>query len=520
MKEKGIRSGDPALWAFLLLNIVIRVTAALRPLQIVDNLAIFDDSYLSLTIARNIAHGLGPLYGEALTNGFQPLYVLMMAPVYHFFPDDPFVPVRIALLVLAAFDSLTLYLLFGYVSRMSRHRAVARVIALAWTFSPYVIRTTLNCLETTISVFFIVATFAAFELRRERPGVRDLFPVGLLAGVAALARIDNCFLLVAMLTILAWQHRRSMAHALPPMAAIAAGFALVVLPWFLVSYSLSGDWFPVSGKAVRFNSLADVQHHPTITTFYLPVVVHALRVLVKHNWVHGLAVASLAALLWLHPSSRRWLQSVRWKPILPFFLFSGLLVLAYTGYIQATWFFERYLYPVALCGLLAVAVVLDAAVSHSPKWVRPGWLATATAAVIVVLNLQQPYFRDVFLSAGGNDRGYMNIGIWARDHLPDGTVVGAQQSGAIGYFAQNLRVFNLDGVVNAECYRSLEERRNMEYIKARGIRYMLGWKVDSVYVAMHSAEMRPGDLEAGQPVRGFRSWGQEWYLFKVNHHGM
>ena len=56
----------------LALNLLLRCSVALRPLEYIDGLTIPDDAYLSLTIAKNIAAGLGPLYGLEHTNGFQP----------------------------------------------------------------------------------------------------------------------------------------------------------------------------------------------------------------------------------------------------------------------------------------------------------------------------------------------------------------------------------------------------------------------------------------------------------------
>jgi hypothetical protein len=76
------RAGRLLLAALLAANLAIRLAVVVRPLEFLDDLAIPDDAYLSLTLARNIARGHGPLYGLAPTNGFQPLYVFLMAPVF------------------------------------------------------------------------------------------------------------------------------------------------------------------------------------------------------------------------------------------------------------------------------------------------------------------------------------------------------------------------------------------------------------------------------------------------------
>ena len=61
-----------SFWRYSLLatGLVYRLVVALRPLKWLDGVAIPDDTYLSFTIARNLARGLGPLFGTELTNGF------------------------------------------------------------------------------------------------------------------------------------------------------------------------------------------------------------------------------------------------------------------------------------------------------------------------------------------------------------------------------------------------------------------------------------------------------------------
>ena len=96
------------LYSLLGLNFLLKFLIAIRPLKYIDNITIQDDSYLAFTIARNIAKGLGPLYGTDFTNGFQPLYVFLVAPFYALFPNNPILPVHFALIVSVIFDTLSL----------------------------------------------------------------------------------------------------------------------------------------------------------------------------------------------------------------------------------------------------------------------------------------------------------------------------------------------------------------------------------------------------------------------------
>jgi len=60
-------------------GLVFRVAVAFRPLAVLDRLFVPDDTYYTLSIARSLAHGLGPTVGGGapLTNGFQPLVAFL-----------------------------------------------------------------------------------------------------------------------------------------------------------------------------------------------------------------------------------------------------------------------------------------------------------------------------------------------------------------------------------------------------------------------------------------------------------
>ena len=50
------------------------------------------------TIAHNLAQGHGATFdGLYVTNGFHPLWQLLLVPLFAFFRDDPFTPIRAAL---------------------------------------------------------------------------------------------------------------------------------------------------------------------------------------------------------------------------------------------------------------------------------------------------------------------------------------------------------------------------------------------------------------------------------------
>ena len=45
---------------------------------------------------------------------------------------------------------------------------------------------------------------------------------------------------------------------------------------------------------------------------------------------------------------------------------------------------------------------------------------------------------------------------------------------------------------------------------------MISWKVDSMHVANHSTNFAPESLRLQKRIEGFQSYGQYWYLYRVD----
>jgi len=119
---------------------------------------LYDDSFYDFQIARHIAHGEGPTFdGANLTNGFQPLYVAFLVPIYWVAGSSETIPIHAALALSALCTVLTTYLLYRILARRTSETA-AIVAAGAWVFSSIVVRQTANGLETSVAVLMLAST--------------------------------------------------------------------------------------------------------------------------------------------------------------------------------------------------------------------------------------------------------------------------------------------------------------------------------------------------------------------------
>jgi hypothetical protein len=507
----------------LVLDLGLRVAVAARPLALIDGLTVPDDAYLSLSLARAIGRGEGPRYGLGYTNGFQPLYVFLMAPVYTLVSSEPDRPVHVALFFLALCDTLTLAVLLRLAWSWSGSLPPLLLLGAAWISSPYVAATTANGLETMLATLLLVASLAAYaRLVASRPSsvLRwHALVLGLLLGFAVLARVDSTLLALAI--ALDWL-ARVVRGGRPAWrgfflggAVVAAAAFAVNLPWLLYSYRYTGAFFPVSGRAVRFLSLDLVSGQPTFASFYGPMLVSALRQVWTRGGVFLSVAAALLVVLGFHARTQRAMALAPVAGLLrPAALYVVLMIAAYAFFIFTPWYYDRYLFPLAVVALVALAAVFDRVLAVLPAGAGRV-LAVVLVAGVLALNLADGEMMALFRSEPRHDLGYRELGLWARDNFPRGSIVGAPQSGALGYFADDLVVVNLDGVVNAACLEALQAGRVLAYARAVGVEYVVGWHMNVSFLERHSSDFQPGDLVKVRKIEGFQSWGRDWMVYRL-----
>ncbi len=111
----------------------------------------------------------------------------------------------------------------------------------------------------------------------------------------------------------------------------------------------------------------------------------------------------------------------------------------------------------------------------------------------------------------------LSLFLGRRDNIPNGSIVGSSQTGALGYFASNLKVINLDGVVNKRCFEALKEKKDIEYIRQMKIEYIIGRQENIDFIRRESASIKPDDLVFIRSIDSFKSWWDTWHLYGVKY---
>ena len=497
---------NPALLVVLAAAAAVHLAvAALDFPTLARNGFLYDDSFYDFQIARHIAHGEGASFdGTHLTNGFQPLYVAMLVPMYWAAGSNETLPIHAALVLSALCAVASAYLLYRILARRVSETA-AIVSAALWAFSPIVVRQAANGLETSLAALMFAATVFYYleNIRRdERVERRRLVLMGLLSGMCILARADLGFLVLAMgLDFLLLRRARRAGHAWRgEIATIGATCLIVCLPWMAYGYFAVGSPFPESGRATRFlaiayapffhmgphSMMADgptgtfVAEHfersietlkviPALHPFFrgatkLGERLHAARPTEYVADAVGIMLLAAFALWWL---KRRRTVEGRESREFEFLLgFAAMMIAAYSTFVFGVFFFLRYYYPVYFVGMIFAGIALhDAIAFFQSRSLRVRGLALAGTGVYAVSLLFMGYtsaFRSTPVYR------FYDAAKWIKTHTDASDTIGVFQSGAIGYLSGR-RVINLDGKVNREAFAALREGKLSSYVRTAGI---------------------------------------------------
>lgn len=184
----------------IVVYIFAHIVAAFSPVNSVLNWYSSDDAFYYYKVAENITTGHGVTFdGVNPTNGFHPLWMLVCIPVFSLARFDLILPLRVLVGISALFNLGTTILLFRLLRRFI-NSLIAAVAAIFWAFFPPIHAAIVQGgVESSISAFFVsLLLFLAVKWRSEQLSGRRLTILGIVAGLAVLARLDNIFVVMLL----------------------------------------------------------------------------------------------------------------------------------------------------------------------------------------------------------------------------------------------------------------------------------------------------------------------------------
>ena len=449
-----------------------------------DNRVVADDAFYYFTIARHLAAGHGATFdGLAPTNGFHPLWLLLLTPVFSLtnaLRAGSWVGVHLALSLCALLDLLSGVLLWRLLQRLGRPRG-ARWAAAVWFLSPVTVLLSLRGLESALNValFAVWLQVLVWALEDGAPDARRGALVGLVTGLAFLARTDNGPLLgltLAVITLLSWLAARDVWRRLLRFF-VAAGLtaATIALPWFVWNLVTFGTPWQVSGAAKLAN--------PQIFGHVPAALDQRLRYLAAFVWVPAYFAAGESMKHRAAFTLVAWVEWLALAALLPGLLLAllrprnavlrplALGLLAYLGAHAVVYALVLRTYVVWYATVPTFILVLLAgglAVDESARRLGARWrtaLAIVMAGAGVAIFAQ--YFHATQVKPRGEELVVRPILTKIARQAPGTRTVGVFNAGAAGYFAPEIGPFtvvNLDGLVNNPSVEAWQAGRYFEYL--------------------------------------------------------
>lgn len=111
--------------------------------------ALPDDAFYYFQIARNLANGRGASFdGLSPTNGFHPLWLALITPLFAGGASDSDTSIRVALALGTACSILTAIVVYAVARRLTGDAVAAALAAVCYSLNPSVVLEAMNGLET------------------------------------------------------------------------------------------------------------------------------------------------------------------------------------------------------------------------------------------------------------------------------------------------------------------------------------------------------------------------------------
>lgn len=431
-----------------------------------------DDSFYYFQPASLMARGYVPSFDAVNPgNGFHPLWMWMLVPIFKLKTVNADLPVHLALLLGGLLYVATGFLIYRILKTAAVDGIYAALAGGTFPLWPSAITTAADGEVTPITVLVLAAGTYYYLRLISKPAAtfRDGLTLALFAALVVLARADN-IIAVALFAVhyLTLKRTENKIAGLALVAAVTAGTTAGWLGWL---YAFSGELFPTSGTAVPLMTKAAVwRDWPSAAGG----VISGIRLI--HGWLPSFLsyfpgkevilvfyVIVIGVALW-RPGKFNTFARVL------FLLIIFVITIFIINAAVRRYFRHWHLGAAFLVNQLAFWFGLYYLFRHFRWHRRVAYVVAGVFAVLFVVDgfwtARHPYYPwQKEMLAGGR---------WAAAQAP--TLVGAFNGGIIAYYAAD-NVVNLDGNMNVGSYRALRERRLYDYCKRAGVRYIADYEV-------------------------------------------
>jgi len=458
------------LFGLLIIAAMLRFWVAWQPVEVLVTKNLPDDAFYYFVIARNLVNlGSPSLDGQSITNGFHPLWFVLILPIFAWTRVGAELPIHITLSLASLLDVGSVFLLARLAAILLRDWRAGLVAGWIYSINPVVILQATNGLETSLGIFTALLFLSTFHAwLTQHLGEKLTMLAGFGGGLMFLARTDSIFLFAASMIAALWYWNKTKRIYSVFRAAIAA--LITVSPWLAWNQLNLGKIFQDSGEAVPYviHQKFSAEWGPGLGAFLAQSTRQLFDLTV---WLRGdftglpLFIGIVFWLIALILLIRRWSiipNRLEIAILLPILVASVLLILAHAGFrwYPRPWYFVPSSVGFALCFAISTHNYL-----REKRYVVP--LVAFLSAVFLLTG-------QIFWNVGYYpwQRIMLQASQWLSHTLGKGETAAAFNAGILAYY-NSPKVVNLDGVVNHQAYKAIQARALIDYAKTRKVDYLI-----------------------------------------------
>jgi hypothetical protein len=421
-----------------------------------------DDGYYYLQIAWHIAHGHGFTFdGIHHTNGFHPLWQLVLVPFFWFFEEKSLVPYLVSVLQLLLY-ALSGWLIYRAVYRQTYKESVA-LFAMAmmllnvWFF----FKGAMTGMETAI-VLLLLGT-ALIKLNDPQ---NEVLRFGIILMLLVAARLEMVVFVIAISLLMPVYLKQKTVY-------IGLFAALYLSAYFVINKIFCDHPFPISGTIKTYRGRERLLEFLTgeSTRFWdhLSDNLTALLTLNKFDIKIGLFLLFffLIYYIWIYVHAETRLRLF----ILTILGTTTAMVLSYSalyGNVLETW--KYYWLPVLYLNIFLFSCSLTLLSSSLRR-------VLMLCLIGLTLVFSWIYFKDmkrtILFKISHSEHPRHEMVAYINHNLPEHAILGSWDAGYLGYYCQRTLI-NLDGLVNNYEIVPYLRNKNMDaYIDKNGIDYLV-----------------------------------------------
>ena len=479
-----------------------------------------DDAFYYYKTAQNIIDGKGFTFdGFGKTNGFQPLWLIVLLPVFFIIRNDLITPLRLIIGLQMLFSIGAALILY----RSLQHyfsKATSFLMALVWGMLPAIHGlTNQGGMESGINAFFIIlfwsqANQVVENFQGFKKPLRQLIGLSGLAVLTLFSRLDNVFyvyLMGAWIILRLWKTpdnkpKFSWRRLIELGFAYFTPLTLALSGYMLFNKVYFGSFMPVSGTIKRWWGTLNytVYGYPpedlqawmgeifstnkNIGPFSVVAgIVQNLKEWITNSWsfdflsgqtAFGILIVLLLFLIGVMIYFQRdFVKKLFWRwNIIPILASCAFHIAYYKGMGQVAqkkwyWILETFLV------FLVVAILIESLFKILSQW-RYGRVMTIVLIVLAAIEIMQPYYwqmKKVVEYSVTDEQVYLKSVHWLEAHTEPGSVIGMTGAGSAGYFIKDRTIVNLDGLINSvDYFVHLQNATADQYFASIGGDYVFG----------------------------------------------